>query len=299
MKRFIALFLAIMLSLTCVALAEEIRPPKVIPDAAPEIGMADPTLALPANRGPEQGINSAADIPVVYLEDPDFTDSSKYISVIHVTAIGDVLEDGLALSTIRLEMDDVVPTALLKPDCFEVPGRTVIHTYVNDSGVVGETKHSGKYVFVELLTNEAPDSNQFKETSGQFSFGYGASSTWAIDLPICTSIRMVKSVYTPEGKSIAPFNKPNDDQYINIVDELIPGKYTDPKTGVTIKYNLLFRQIMTVRRNTRCCCSCTAQANLATIIALRSQHIARDWNMLSRSTGGESLLHHDPAVSHD
>ena len=281
MKRFIALFLAIMLSLTCVALAEEIRPPKVIPDAAPEIGMADPTLALPANRGPEQGINSAADIPVVYLEDPDFTDSSKYISVIHVTAIGDVLEDGLALSTIRLEMDDVVPTALLKPDCFEVPGRTVIHTYVNDSGVVGETKHSGKYVFVELLTNEAPDSNQFKETSGQFSFGYGASSTWAIDLPICTSIRMVKSVYTPEGKSIAPFNKPNDDQYINIVDELIPGKYTDPKTGVTIKYNLLFRQIMTVRRNTRCCCSCTAQANLATIIALRSQHIARDWNMLS------------------
>lgn len=237
-KLWLAMALASMITVPVGAAVGDLPLPKTIPDPAPGVGMADPEIAVPVGRGAEQGIYTADDIPVVYLEDPDFTDETKYIQVNHITAIGDVLEDGLVLSGLKIELSESVPAGLLAPGNFEVPGRTVVHSYVNNTGELDESEQEGKYVFLELLTNENPDSNQFKETSGQFCFGPESSRTWATDLPMWTSVRMVSSVFTPEGKSIAPFNMVNDDQYIKIVDDMIPGSYTDPKTGVTIKYNL-------------------------------------------------------------
>ena len=37
---------------------------------------------------------------------------------------------------------------------------------------------------------------------------------------------------------MAPFNLPNQDQYIEVVDEFIQASYDDPETGITIGYNL-------------------------------------------------------------
>jgi predicted peptidase len=118
-----------------------------------------------------------------------------------------------------------------------VPGRKVIHTYVNSTGKRGEIAQNGTFVFLELLSNEDPDSNEFKERSGNYKFD-PRGGNWAIDLPMSTAVRQIDTKFSVDGRTIAPFNKKNDDQYIETVDEFVAGSYRDPATGITIKYNL-------------------------------------------------------------
>lgn len=177
------------------------------------------------------------DLNYHYIDTPNFNDASKFVWPKHITAIGTVLEDGLVASAIKIEYSDEVDAGILLPLSFQVPGRKVIHTYVNNSGKRGEIATKGIYFFAELLINELPDSNDFKEISGNYKFD-PRGGNWAIDLPICTAIRQIDTKYSSNGRTIAPFNKKNDDQYIEVVDEMVQGVYRDPATGIRIKYNL-------------------------------------------------------------
>ncbi|GHU08396.1 hypothetical protein FACS1894151_04220 [Spirochaetia bacterium] len=154
-----------------------------------------------------------------------------------ITAIGIIMEDGLTLAAIRILYSGEIDAAALKAGDFQVPGRRVIHTYVNNSGKRGEIAQKGIYVFAELLVNEAPDSNEFKETTGNFKYD-PRGGTYALELPLVVTVRQVNTGYSADGREIPPFSLANNDQYIEVVDEFIPGNYTDPETNITIRYRL-------------------------------------------------------------
>jgi predicted peptidase len=172
-----------------------------------------------------------------YLDAPDFNDHTIFIWPEHITAIGEVFEDGLVLSAIRIEFSGKIGAGLLLPAFFQVPGRKVIHTYVNATGKRRESAGKGHCLFLELLVNESPDSNEFKEVTGNYRYSAG-SMGWAVELPIVTAVRQIETVFNFDDRRIVPFNKVNDDQYIEVVDDFHKGTYVDPETGIGINYNL-------------------------------------------------------------
>jgi predicted peptidase len=171
-----------------------------------------------------------------YLGAPDFGDE-KYIKPKRITAFGEVLEDGLVISCVRIEYSAVIEAGLLKPVLFQVPGRKVIRTYVNEAGKRGEVARKGQFLFLELLTNPLPDSNEYREALGTFRYQKNGQD-WALELPLVVSVKQLGTVFIADGRAILPFNRPNDDQYIELVDELQQATYTAEQSGVVIRYNL-------------------------------------------------------------
>jgi predicted peptidase len=172
-----------------------------------------------------------------YLKAPDFTDGTVFIWPEHITAIGEVLEDGLVCAALRVTYSGEVEAGLLKPADFRVPGRRVIRTYVNNTGKRREAAQRGVYLFVELLINPEPDSNEYRELPGNFKYSSGGG-IWAMELPMVVPLRQINTVFCADGRRIAPFNRVNDDRYVEIADDLIRGSYTDRHRDITIGYNL-------------------------------------------------------------
>ncbi|MDR2049211.1 MAG: hypothetical protein LBP69_07125 [Treponema sp.] len=168
---------------------------------------------------------------------PDFNDGKVFIWPERVTAIGEIFEDGLVMSAIRIEFSGRIGAGLLPPAFFQVPGRKVIHTYVSATGTRKDSAREGRWLFLELLVNGRPDSNEFKEPAGNYRYIAGGAG-WAVELPIVTAVRQIETAFNFDGRRIAPFNKVNDDQYIEVVDDFRRGTYADPETGVSINYNL-------------------------------------------------------------
>lgn len=178
------------------------------------------------------------DIELTYLPEPNFEDENYFAFVNNITAIGEILEDGLTLTTVRIEYSDSVEAGQILPEKFSVPGRTIVRGYVNDTGERNEIAQSGKYAFLELLVNYEPDCNEFKETSGVYSYTPTGGTASAIDLPLITTVRQIQTIFTTTGLRIAPFNMASQDQYIEVADELKRESYVDADTGIEIKYNL-------------------------------------------------------------
>jgi predicted peptidase len=181
------------------------------------------------------------DIHFHYLGAPDFDDKTQFIRPEHITAIGEVLEDGLVCSALRVGYSAEIEAGLLKPADFLAPGRRVIQSYVNNTGKRRETARKGRYLFLELLINTGPDSNEHRELFGNYKYNPSGNS-WPMELPIVVPLRQINTVFCADGRKIAPFNRVNDDQYIEIVDDMIRAFYKDPQTAVTIGYNLFVPQ---------------------------------------------------------
>ncbi|MDR2434770.1 MAG: hypothetical protein LBD47_09410 [Treponema sp.] len=172
-----------------------------------------------------------------YLDAPDFNDCKVFIWPERITAIGEIFEDGLVMSAIRIEFSGKIGAGLLPPAFFQVPGRKVVHTYVSATGIRKDTAREGRWLFLELLINESPDSNEFREPAGNYRYIAGGMG-WAVELPIVTAVRQTETAFNFDGRRIAPFNKVNNDQYVETVDDFHRGTYTDPETGISINYNL-------------------------------------------------------------
>ena len=181
--------------------------------------------------------HSVDEIQFHYLDVPDFGDRTAFISPIAITAVGEIFEDGLVIAAIRIEYSGEIGAGLLLPAHFQVPGRKIKQTYVNNTGKRKVVTATGTFLFLELLTNENPDSNEFKEISGTYRY-YPAGPDWTIDLPMIVSVRQINTVFNCDGRKIIPFNRANDDQYIELADGLRREDYKDPETGITIRYNL-------------------------------------------------------------
>jgi predicted peptidase len=172
-----------------------------------------------------------------YLSVPNFQDENKFIRPERITAIGEVFEDGLVTVAIRIKFSGNIDAGTLLPSFFQVPGREVIRSYVNAVGNPGEAERKGRYLFLELLVNEGPDANKFRELTGNYRFSPDGCE-WAIELPIVTAVKLVETVFNFDGRCIMPFNKVNDDQYIKTTDDFRQGSYVDHENNITINYNL-------------------------------------------------------------
>ncbi|MDR2629621.1 MAG: prolyl oligopeptidase family serine peptidase [Spirochaetaceae bacterium] len=191
-------------------------------------------MKKPDPSGEKTGLDA---IHFRYLGTPDFRDGTAFIWPEHITAIGEVLEDGLVCSALRVGYSAGIEGGLFKPADFQVPGRRVIRTYVNDTGKRRETARKGHYLFLELLVNTGPDANEHRELFGNYKYS-PSGGPWSMELPLVVPLRQINTVFRADGRKIAPFNRVNDDQYIEIVDDMIRSVYKDPQTGVTIAYNL-------------------------------------------------------------
>ncbi|MDR1174908.1 MAG: hypothetical protein LBK83_05500 [Treponema sp.] len=188
------------------------------------------------SKQPGRSEDRSGSIPV-HRDSPDFSDSAQFVLPENITAVGIIMEDGLTLAAMRILYSGEIDAGMLTPGYFQVPGRKVIHTYVNNSGKRHHSAQKGVYAFVELLINEAPDSNEFKEIPGAFKFDPRGES-WTIELPLIATLRQIKTGYSVDGRKIPPYSRANDDQYIEVIDEFIRDEYTDSETHITIKYNL-------------------------------------------------------------
>ncbi|MDR2608301.1 MAG: alpha/beta fold hydrolase [Treponema sp.] len=170
-----------------------------------------------------------------YLKAPDFSNDLEFIRPLHISAIGEILEDGLVCAALKIEFSTAVEAGLFKPSYFQVPGRKVIRTSVNDSGMRKEAGRQGRYLFLELLVNTLPDSNEVRENSGGYRFSPDGGE-WAMELPMLVPVRQTVTVFCGDGRKIAPFNRINDDQYIEYADDFIQQAYEDE--GLRIQYNI-------------------------------------------------------------
>ncbi|MDR1176432.1 MAG: prolyl oligopeptidase family serine peptidase [Treponema sp.] len=170
-----------------------------------------------------------------YLKSPDFSNDLEFIRPLHISAIGEILEDGLVCAALKIEFSAVVEPGLFKPSYFQVPGRKVIRTCVNDSGTRKEAGREGRYLFLELLVNTLPDSNEARENSGSYRFSPGGGE-WAMELPMLIPVRQTVTIFCGDGRKIAPFNRINDTQYIEYADDFIQQAYEDE--GLRIQYNI-------------------------------------------------------------
>ncbi|MDR2304524.1 MAG: hypothetical protein LBE10_08060 [Treponema sp.] len=170
-----------------------------------------------------------------YLKAPDFSNDLEFIRPLHICAIGEILEDGLVCAAVKIEFSAVVETGLFKPSYFQVPGRKVIGTCVNDSGRRKEAGRQGRYLFLELLVNTLPDSNEVRENSGGYRFTPDGGE-WAMELPLLIPVRQTVTIFCGDGRKIAPFNRINDNQYVEYADDFIQDAYEDE--GLRIQYNI-------------------------------------------------------------
>ena len=139
------------------------------------------------------------EIDYTYIPAPDFDNEEEFAYPVNITAIGEILEDGLTMTTIKIEYSDELAAGQLHPEKFVIPGRKIVKTYVNNSGERHEIAQQGKYGFLELLVNYTPDSNEFKEVTGNYTYAEGGGSS-AIELPMYTAVKQFQTLFTVNGK---------------------------------------------------------------------------------------------------
>ncbi|HLZ56218.1 MAG TPA: alpha/beta hydrolase-fold protein [Ktedonosporobacter sp.] len=178
-----------------------------------------------------------------------------------VTAITEVFGDGQKVIAVAVEYDKTIDTARLAKSDFSVGGRTITNVYANTTPATASQGVNGKYAIIELSPNDAGAStisqgmgggNTPAATPGQgigentptATPGQGTSGTpqggSASIKEVKVSVTQVGDVTTTDGVTYAPDPTAiTNDKVINpIVDDFKQLEYKDPKTGITLKYNL-------------------------------------------------------------
>lgn len=146
----------------------------------------------------------------------------------NVTAITEVFGDGQKVTAVAVEYDSDIATSKLTQSAFTVEGRTIINVYAN--GALAKTSKGvdGKYVIIELSPTD----------KGASLLGQSGRSRIVLEAKVTVS--QTGEVIAANGKKYEanPDPMPNINVVNMVVDDFKQLEYKDPKTGLTLKYNL-------------------------------------------------------------
>lgn len=156
-----------------------------------------------------------------------FANVSQLNNVKSVTAITESFGVGQTLTGVVIEYTKEIDAKTVNIDTYQVVDRTITEVYVSD-GIYEEKKDlpSGKFVNIRLST-ENKEGLLFIKSDNM--------------LPAEVVVRQVKDIQTTNRKIIKNWGNyyiGNDAVKRLVVDEFKQFEYYDPKTDVTIKYNL-------------------------------------------------------------
>lgn len=145
----------------------------------------------------------------------------------NVTAITEVFGDGQKLTGVILEYPMAINGKKLTKETFEVTDRTILNIYTNDVSEKVKNSKNGKYVIIEL---DPKDKNSGIFTTAQ----RGKFNEKKVSLIQKNKIYTIKNTVIKSSKEIL-INSASRDL---IVEDFKQFEFKDPKTGLTLGYNL-------------------------------------------------------------
>lgn len=172
----------------------------------------------------------------VTTEQSSTTANVKIAHVKNVTAITEVFGDGQKVTAVAAEYDQVINNAGLSTSAFSVEGRTITKVYANTAPARAAQGVNGKYVIIELSTDDASASTLAHSGAGP------ESKTIRNEVKVL--VTQLGEITTAAGAKYAPTAQAivNDKEINPVVDDFKQLEYQDPKTGITLKYNLYIPQ---------------------------------------------------------
>ena len=174
----------------------------------------------------------------------------------NITAIGEVLGDGAKTTTVALEYDAAIDAASLSTASYEVAGREITRVYTNDHAAKSRRAKAGRFVILELKTTVSlaadfgPDKDKGKKPEPQGEKPERQGGGMGIvagnkperkqnPFPIEATVKQLLPIKTAGGKTYKATDelKSTASQTL-IADDFKQFTYTDPATGVTLRYNL-------------------------------------------------------------
>ena len=145
----------------------------------------------------------------------------------NVTAITEVFGDGQKLTGIILEYPTAINGRKLTKETFEVTDRTILNIYTNDVSEKTKNSKNGKYVIIEL---DPKDKNSGIFTTAQ----RGKFNEKKVSLIQKNKIYTTKNTVINPNKEVLTNTSSRD----LIVEDFKQFEFKDPKTGLTLGYNL-------------------------------------------------------------
>ncbi|WP_107928463.1 alpha/beta hydrolase-fold protein [Neisseria animaloris] len=153
-------------------------------------------------------------------------DSNRHIR--NITAVTEVFGDGQKITSAIIQYDTPINGASLSTNDYSVSGRTVTHVYASDTTETGQPKNNGEYVVIEL------------SPADEDAVAFGREGRDIIRRKPVLNVMQKGTITTVHGRTLAAAdNAVRSSQVINrIVDDFRQSGFTDPQTGITVKYNL-------------------------------------------------------------
>ena len=145
----------------------------------------------------------------------------------NVTAITEVFGDGQKLTGVILEYPTAINGRKLTKETFEVTDRTILNIYTNDVSEKTKNSKNGKYVIIEL---DSKDKNSGIFTTAQ----RGKFNEKKVSLIQKNKIYTTKNTVINPNKEVLTNTSSRD----LIVEDFKQFEFKDPKTGLTLGYNL-------------------------------------------------------------
>jgi len=184
-----------------------------------------------------------------------YTQAEKSAHVKSVTAITEVSGAGQKVTATAIEYDQEIDTSKLTTSTFTVADRTITNVYANTTASKAAQGVNGKYVIIELSADDvnATTIKENKDSNAAAPMEGNPADTPPAGMPpsgpmggmdativATVAVTQVADVITTGGaKYAASSTAMTNDKVINlIVDDFKQFEYTDPATGITLKYNL-------------------------------------------------------------
>ena len=145
----------------------------------------------------------------------------------NVTAITEVFGDGQKLTGVILEYPTAINGRKLTKETFKVTDRTILNIYTNDVSEKTKNSKNGKYVIIEL---DPKDKNSGIFTTVQ----RGKFNEKKVSLIQKNKIYTTKNTVINPNKEVLTNTSSRD----LIVEDFKQFEFKDPKTGLTLGYNL-------------------------------------------------------------
>ena len=149
------------------------------------------------------------------------------INISNITAITEVFGDGQKLTGVILEYPMAINGKKLTKDIFEVTDRTILNIYTNNVSEKTKNSKNGKYIIIEL---DPKDKNSGIFTTAQ----RGKFNEKKVSLIQKNKIYTTKNTVINPNKEVLTNTSSRD----LIVEDFKQFEFKDPKTGLTLGYNL-------------------------------------------------------------
>ena len=148
----------------------------------------------------------------------------------NVTSVTEVFGTGQQITHIIVEFNEKVVNSQLKKDTFAVSDRTVKKIYSNNSPERTDVVKDGRYIIIELNQN---DEKASLRVEGNREIGFQMKQatsriTQKEDILFTNGKKIEKNIAILENNKTKDLVVENFKQFV----------FTDPKTGVNVKYNL-------------------------------------------------------------